>query len=107
MHAGGRFGCRFMLFLVASKRSENEWKWVLVFPGDSVEASEVNTKSKRAIFLPDQKNRSPMGGARGMNEPCSKVLVNELMQSHKFLLGQGVNGAEQQGSAFVQCNLRS
>ena len=44
-----------------------------------------------------------MGGARGTDEPCSKVLINELMQSHKFLLGQGVNGAERWGSAFIQC----
>ena len=75
-----------------------------VFLGDSVEASEVDAKSKRAIFLLDEKNQSPMGGVRGMDEPCSKVLINELMQSCKFLLGQGVNGAERQGSAFVQCN---
>ena len=45
-----------------------------------------------------------MGGARGMDEPCGNVLVNELTQSHKFLLGQGVDGAERWGSAFVQCN---
>jgi len=29
---------------------------------------------------------------------------HELMQSHKFLLGQGVNGAEKAGKSFVQCN---
>jgi len=48
-----------------------------------VEASEIDANSNRAIFLLDKKNRSPMGGARGMDEPCSEVLVNELMQSHK------------------------
>jgi len=56
------------------------------------EASEVDAKSKRAIFLPDEKNQSPMGGARGTDEPCRKVLIKELTQSRKFLLGQGVNG---------------
>jgi len=76
----------------------------LVFLGNSVEASEVDAKSKRAIFLLDEKNWSPMGGARRTDEPCSKVLVNELMQSCKFLLGQGVNGAERWGSAFIQCD---
>jgi len=45
-----------------------------------------------------------MGRVRGMDEPCSKVLVNELMQSCKFLLGQGLNGAERQRSAFIQCD---
>jgi len=45
-----------------------------------------------------------MAGARGMDEPCSKVLVNELTQSHKFLLVKGVNVAERRGSAFVQCD---
>jgi len=69
-----------------------------------VEVSEVNAKLKRAIFLPDKKNRSPMGGARGMEEPCSKVLVNELTQCRKLLLGQGVNGAKRRGSAFIQCD---
>jgi len=47
--------------------------------GKFVEASEVDAKSKRAIFLPDEKNRSPMGGVRRMDEPCSKVLINEIM----------------------------
>jgi len=41
--------------------------------GRFIEASEVDAKSKRAIFLLDEKNRAPMGGAEGwMN--CSKVL---------------------------------
>jgi len=39
-----------------------------------------------------------------MDEPCSKVLVNELTQSCKFFLGQEVNGAERRGSAFIQCD---
>ena len=43
-----------------------------------------------------------MGRARGTDEPCSKVLVNELMQSCKFLLGQGVNGTIGQGGALIQ-----
>jgi len=50
------------------------------------EALEVDTKLKRANLFPDEKNRSPMGRARGMDEPCSKVLINELTQSHKFFL---------------------
>src|SRR6266481_8876187 len=40
-----------------------------------------------------------------MDEPCSKVLVNELMKHCKFLLGQGVNGTKGQGSAFIQGDL--
>jgi len=36
-----------------------------------------------------------------MNEPGSKVLIDELMQSYKFFLGKGVDRAEGQGSAFV------
>ena len=42
-----------------------------------------------------------MGRVRGMDEPCSKVL-NELMQSHEFLLGQGVNGTIGWGGALIQ-----
>ena len=40
-----------------------------------------------------------------MDEPGSKVLINELMQHHKFLLGQGVDRTERWRSAFVQCDL--
>ena len=43
-----------------------------------------------------------MRRVRGMDEPCGKVLVNELMQSHKFLLGKGVNQTVGWRSAFVQ-----
>ena len=68
------------------------------------EASEVDTKSKRAVFLPNKEDWSSMERARGMDEPCSKVLINELTQSCKFLLGQGVNGAKRRGGAFIQCD---
>jgi len=50
------------------------------------EALEVDNKRREPSFLLDGMNWSPMGGARGTDEPCSKVLINELMQSHKFLL---------------------
>jgi len=40
-----------------------------------------------------------------MDKPCSEVLINELTMSCKFLLGQGVDGAERQSSAFVQGEL--
>ena len=40
-----------------------------------------------------------------MDEPCGKVLINELTKSHKFLPGQGVDGVERQYSAFVQGDL--
>ena len=43
-----------------------------------------------------------MGRVREMDEPCSKVLINELTKTCKFLLGQGVNGAKMWSSAFVQ-----
>jgi len=72
-----------------------------------VEASEVDAKSKRSIFLLDERTGSFMGRVRGTDEPCSKVLINELTQSRKFLLGQGVNKAKRQGSAFVQCDFES
>jgi len=45
----------------------NEQKWVLVLFGDLVKASEVNAKSKRAVFFPNEKNWSSMGRVRGMN----------------------------------------
>jgi len=45
-----------------------------------------------------------MGGVRRTDEPCSKVLINELTQSRKFLLGQGVDWAKGRRSAFVQCD---
>jgi len=57
-----------------------------------VEASEVDTKLKKAIFFLNEEDQSSMGRVKGTNESCSMVLVNELMKSHKFLLGQAVNG---------------
>ena len=36
------------------------WKWVLVLFGDFVEASEVGTKSERAVFLPSEEDQSVM-----------------------------------------------
>jgi len=64
----------------------------LVFLGNSVEASEIDAESKRAVFLPNK--RGPvLHGVNGMDGlTCSKVFVNELTQSGKFLLGQGVIG---------------
>src|SRR5882672_2935124 len=78
--------------------------WISVFLGNSVEAPEINAKSKRAIFLPDKEDRSSMGRAGRMDEPCSKVLVNELTKSHKFLLGQGVYRTIGWCGALVQCD---
>jgi len=46
-----------------------------------VEALEVDTESKRAIFLPNEEDWSSMGRLRGTDEPCSKILINELMQT--------------------------
>ena len=68
-----------------------------------VEALEVDAKSKRAVFFPDEEDWSAMGKMRGTDEPCSKVLINELMlmQSCKFLLRQGVNGTIGWGGALV------
>ena len=40
-----------------------------------------------------------------MDEPCGKVLVDELAESGKFLLGQGVNRTERRNGAFVQSDL--
>jgi len=74
----------------------------LVFLGNSVEASEVDAKSKRAIFFLNKEDQSSMGRVRGMDLPSSNVFVNELMQSHKFLLGKGVNQTVGWRSAFVQ-----
>ena len=55
-------------------------------------------------FFSNEENWGSMGRPRRLNESCGKVFINELMQSRKFLLGQGVNGAKRQGSAFVQCD---
>jgi len=51
-----------------------------------VEALEVETKPKGAIFFQNEKHWSSMWAVRGMDEPCSKVLVNEILKNHKFLL---------------------
>jgi len=45
-----------------------------------------------------------MGRAGGMDEPCGKVLVNELMKSCKFLLGQGVYWTIGKCGALIQCD---
>jgi len=57
---------------------------------------------KRAVFFLDEDDQSSMGRARGTDELCSKVLVNELKKSYKFLLGQGVYWTIGQCSALIQ-----
>src|SRR5882724_9192236 len=47
-----------LCFLWCIYEVRNEQKWVLVFLGNSVEASEIDTKSKRAIFLLNNKDWS-------------------------------------------------
>src|SRR6266481_793081 len=93
-----------MLFLVCpiDQRSVGA---VAILLGYSVEALEVDTKSKQAIFFPDEEDWGSTWGARGTNEPCSEVLINELTKSCKFLLGQGVNGTKRWGRSFIQGNL--
>jgi len=51
MHARDRSWYRLHAFHGASRRLEMSRKWVSVFLGNSVEASEVDAKLKRAIFL--------------------------------------------------------
>jgi len=36
---------------------------------------EVDAKSKRAVFFPNEEDRGSMGGPGRSDEPCSKVLV--------------------------------
>jgi len=76
----------------------------LVFLGNSVEALEVDAKSERGVFFPNEEDQSSMGRVRRMDEPCSNVFVNQLMQFHKFLLGQGVNGTIGWRGALIQGN---
>jgi len=83
----------------------NERKWISVLLGNSVEASEVDAKSERAVFFPDEKDRSSMGRAGGTDEPCGKVLVNELTKSCKFFLGQGIDWTIGRSGALVQGDL--
>src|SRR5882672_344631 len=90
-----------MCFSWCVEEVRNEWKWISVFLRDSVEASEVDTKSKRAVFFPNEEDWGSMGGPGRSDEPCGKVLVNELLQSCKFLLGQGVDRSEGRSCAFV------
>src|SRR5882724_4354676 len=70
--------------------------WIMVFLVNMVEALEVDTKLNRAIFFLNEEDQRSMGRTRGTDEPCSKVHINELMESCKFLLGQGVNGTIRQ-----------
>ena len=56
----------------------DEWEWIAIFLGNSVEASEIDTESKRAILFPNEEDRGSTRRPRGTNEPCSEVLVNKL-----------------------------
>ena len=67
---------------------QDEWEQIAILLGNSVEASEIDTKSKQAIIFPNEEDWSSTWGLRGTYEPCSNVLVNELTQSCKFLLGK-------------------
>ena len=68
---------------------------------DSVKGSEVDAKSKRAIFFPNEEDRGSMGRPRRSDESCGKVSINELTQSRKFLLRHGVDRSEGWCCAFV------
>jgi len=64
-------------------------------------------KLREPSFFQMKRTGAPWEEQDGTDEPCSKVLINELIQSRKFLLGQGVNGAKSREVPSSSVILRS
>jgi len=74
----------YLCFRGASKRSEMSGSGYQTF-WRFVEASKIDAKPREPSFF-QMKRTELRVGSGGTNEPCSKVLVNELTQSGKFFL---------------------
>jgi len=65
-----------------------------------------STQSQREpSFVWMKRTRAHGESERDRLNPVARFFINELMQGHKFLLGQGVNRTIGWGSAFIQSDL--
>jgi len=76
---------------------------VSVFLGDLVEALEVDTKSKRAIFLLDGMNWSPMEEQEGQMNPVASS-HHETYAEPQVPPVTRSKWNKRWGSAFIQCD---
>ena len=68
----------------AIKEVGNEQKWVLVFLGDGIKTTPIDTKMEQAILLFDQKNRCATGGLQVADEITTEILFEEALQCFSF-----------------------
>ena len=62
----------------------NEWKWVLVFLGDGIKTTPIDTKTERAILLFDEKNGHAAGGLQVADEITTEILFEEALECFSF-----------------------
>ena len=58
----------------------DERKWISVFDSNLVESSEVDAKSKTAVFLLDEKDWSSVRRSCRTNESDSKMFIYKLSE---------------------------
>jgi len=83
----------------------NEGKWISIFLGDLVKTMPINTKSKQAVFLFDEQDRSTAWGLRLADKAVIKILFEEFMECNCFSLGHIVNWTKRWLSAFFEMDM--
>ena len=60
------------------KEVGNEWKGIMVYLGNAVQASEVDTEAERTILFVNKENWSTMWRRGGMDVTNCKMFINKL-----------------------------
>ena len=71
-------------FTSSGKEIVNKGKWITVLLRDLIKATEIDTKSKRAILFSDKEDQSSMGGGGGSNESNFEVLIDKFLERLEF-----------------------
>ena len=75
-------------FTSGGKEIVNKGKWIMVLLCDLIKATEIDTKSKRAILFSDKEDRSSVSGGGGSNESNFEVLIDKFLERLEFRLGE-------------------
>ena len=79
---------------------------VAILLADFVEALEIDTESKGAVLLFDEEDWSSMGRGGRLYETCSKVFVDESLESGKLDWRQRVECSQGWRCSFLKIDLQ-
>ena len=88
-----------MGFTHSGKEVRNEWKRILIFFGDFIEALVVYAEAEGFVFLKSKDYQSTMGGSL-VDKSGSEIVIKEVMENFKLRLGEGIHPNNQRRSSF-------